>query len=147
MSSSSLSPSSGSIASSTPAPTTSFGGGGGTPATGTLLFGFLVIFAALFAAFLFLAFFWKIQQRRRSEFGPEVGEIGRVPKLWEVWIRDEASENQSNWESACVSCMRFPLPLYPQPLFGGVAPLCDHVANLWMIGKLAVGHRCRPCAV
>jgi hypothetical protein len=65
------------------------------------------------AAFLFLAFFWKIQQRRRSAHWPEMGEIGGVPKLWEVWIRDEASENQSNWESASVSCVRF--PLYPNP--------------------------------
>jgi hypothetical protein len=146
MSSSSFSPSSGSTAFSTPAPTA--GTGSGAPATATLLFGFLVIFAALFAAFLFLVFFWKIQQRRRrTALGPEMDEIGGVPKLWEVWIRDEASENQSNWESASVSCVRFPPSLYPTPV-GWCCPLCDHVANVWMmIGKLAVGPRFRPCAV
>jgi hypothetical protein len=97
----------------TPTPT-STDTGGGAPATATLLFGFLVIFAALFSAFIFLLFFWKIQQRRRAEFGPDIGEIrgarGSVPKLWEVWIRDELpSENQWNWESNSVS-FRAPSP-------------------------------------
>ncbi|KAF8483821.1 hypothetical protein DFH94DRAFT_326553 [Russula ochroleuca] len=102
MSSSSVSPSSTATdsSSSSPTPTTS---GGGTPATATLLFGFLVIFAALFAAFLFLALFWKFQRRRLVALPLEIGEIGGthrgVPKLWEAWIRDEPSENQWKWES------------------------------------------------
>jgi hypothetical protein len=105
MSSPSISPSSSSTTDSiTPTPTSSSGPGGGAPATATLLFGFLVIFAALFAAFLLLAFFWKIQQRRQTAFLPEFDDIRGsnrgVPKLWEVWIRDEASEKEWNWENA-----------------------------------------------
>ena len=92
----------------TPTPTASDpsgagGGGGGAPATATLLFGFLVIFAALFAAFLFLAFFWKVQQRRQTAFLPEFddtrGSNRGVPKLWEVWIRDEPGEKVWNGEN------------------------------------------------
>lgn len=107
MSSSSISPSSSSTTDSiTSTPTTSSGSGAGSaaPAMATLLFGFLVIFAALFAAFLFLAFFWKIQQRRQTAFLPEFDDIRDsnrgVPKLWEVWIRDEPSEKEWNWENA-----------------------------------------------
>ena len=134
MSSSSFSLSPSSTASSTPTPTA--GSGGGAPPTATLLFSFLVIFAALLAAFLFLAFFWKIQHRRQGAFGPETDEIGGdrgVPKLWEVWIRDEPSgENQSNWESTCVSlCADPPLPFTANPCSVVVVPpLSDHVTNL-----------------
>jgi len=53
---------------------------------------------------LLLAFFWKIQQRRQTAFLPEFDDIRGsnrgVPKLWEVWIRDEASEKEWNWENA-----------------------------------------------
>jgi hypothetical protein len=134
MSSSSFSPSSTSDPSS-PIPTTN--GGGGTPPTATLLFGFLVIFAALFAAFLFLALFWKLQRRRHVALPPEIGESSggthrAVPKMWEAWIRDEPSENQWNWESISVSCCKSPSPcrFVPSPLppigrtlFGRVAPI------------------------
>ena len=105
MSSPSISPSPSSTTDSiTSTPTASSGTGGGAPATATLLFGFLVIFAALFAAFLFLAFFWKFQQRRQTAFLLEFDDIRGsnrgVPKLWEVWIRDEPSEKEWNWENA-----------------------------------------------
>ena len=81
--------------------------GGGAPATATLLFGFLVIFAALFAAFLFLAFFWKVQQRRQTAFLPEFDDVRGsnrgVPKLWEMWIRDEPGEKEWNWENTAAA--------------------------------------------
>lgn len=107
MSSPSISPSpsstAGSITSTPTASDSSGAAGGGAPATATLLFGFLVIFAALFTGFMFLAFFWKIQQRRQTAFLPEFDDIRGsnrgVPKLWEVWIRDdEHSEKGWNWE-------------------------------------------------
>src|SRR5258708_14647095 len=93
-------------------------GGGGGPATATLLFGFLVIFAALFTAFIFLALFWKIQQRRQTAFLPEFDDVRGsnrgVPKLWEVWIRDEPSGKEWNWENTTttVSCACNPPPHY-----------------------------------
>jgi hypothetical protein len=143
MSSSSLPPSSTPTDSSSPIPTTS--GGGGTPPTATLLFGFLVIFAALFAGFLFLALFWKLQRRRQIALPPELGEISGthtgVPRLWEAWIRDEPSEKQWNWESISVSCCKSPNPRrfvlpssthWMEPLFGSVAPYCD--TQLMLIG-------------
>jgi len=101
MSSPSTSPS---PTSTTSAPTASNTTGAGGPATATLLFGFLVIFAALFAAFLFLAFFWKIQQRRQTAFLPEFDDIRGsnrgVPKLWEVWTR---IEREWNWENTAAA--------------------------------------------
>ena len=137
MSSPSVSPSPSSTTDSiTSTPTASSGSSGGAggaaPATATLLFGFLVVFAALFAAFLFLAFFWKIQQHRQTAFLPEFddnrGSNRGVPKLWEMWIRDELREKEWNWENittavsfcAVQPTMRrfFPPPI---PLFGGVA--------------------------
>jgi hypothetical protein len=137
MSSPSVSPSPSSTTDSiTSTPTASSGSSGGAggaaPATATLLFGFLVVFAALFAAFLFLAFFWKIQQRRQTAFLPEFddnrGSNRGVPKLWEMWIRDEPREKEWNWENTTTAVsfcavqptMRrfFPPPI---PLFGGVA--------------------------
>jgi hypothetical protein len=114
---------------STPTASDSSGaGGGGAPATATLLFGFLVIFAALFAAFLFLAFFWKIQQRRQTAFLPEFDDVRGsnrgVPKLWEVWVRDEPSEKEWNWENTtttvsflcCAVLCHAPLPSLHAPL-------------------------------
>jgi hypothetical protein len=109
MSSPSISPSPSSTTDSiTSTPTASSGAGSGAPATATLLFGFLVIFAALFAAFLFLAFFWKIQQRRQTAFLPEFddgrGSNRGVPKLWDMWVRDEPSdEKEWNWETTTTS--------------------------------------------
>ena len=106
MSSPSISPSPSSTTDSTTSTSTasdSSGAGSAAPATATLLFGFLVIFAALFAAFLFLAFFWRIQQRRQTAFLPEFddsrGSNGGVPKLWEAWIRDKNSEKEWKWEN------------------------------------------------
>lgn len=104
MSSPSVSPSPSSTTDSTTSTSSGSSGGGGAPATATLLFGFLVIFAALFAAFLFLAFFWKIQQRRQTAFLPEFddgrGSNRGVPKLWDMWVRDEPSdEKEWNWET------------------------------------------------
>jgi hypothetical protein len=146
MSSPSISPSPSSATdsiTSTPTASGSSGAGSGAPATATLLFGFLVIFAALFAAFLFLALFWKIQQRRQTAFLPEFDDIRGsnrgVPKLWEVWVRDEPREKEWNGENAtttvsfCAVCCA--IPRYhlstpptmgrffppPIPLFGGVA--------------------------
>lgn len=116
MSSPSISPSPSSTTDSTTTTTfNSSGAGGAAPATATLLFGFLVIFAALFAAFLFLAFFWRIQQRRQTAFLPEVddsrGSNGGVPKLWEAWIRDKNSQKEWNWENTTTvsfCAMRYP---------------------------------------
>ncbi|KAF8504793.1 hypothetical protein F5888DRAFT_785467 [Russula emetica] len=106
MSSPSISPSPSSTTDSTtttPSASGSSGAGAGAPTTATLLFGFLVIFAALFAGFLLLAFFWKIQQRRQTAFLPEFDDIRGsnrgVPKLWEVWIRDDPTEKEWNWET------------------------------------------------
>lgn len=86
-------------------------GSGSTPPSATLLFGFLVIFVALFSAFLLLCFLWQYQRRRRAlQAGalPEFDENGRsygygyggVPKLWEVWIQDEPSHWE--WENVRV---------------------------------------------
>jgi hypothetical protein len=136
------SPSISSSPSSTTDPTTSIptasassGAGAGVPTTATLLFGFLIIFSAIFAAFLFLAFFWKIQQRRQTAFLPEFDDIRGtnrgVPKLWEVWVRDESSEKERNWENTITTtttvsfCCAIPNNtvsfLLSYPLFGGVA--------------------------
>src|SRR5260370_17441316 len=100
MSSPSITPSQSSTTSPSSTASSNSSGGGGGPATATLLFGFLVIFAALFTAFIFLALFWKIQQRRQTAFLPEFDDVGGsnrdVPKLWEVWIGDEPTVNKSN---------------------------------------------------
>jgi len=97
------------------------------------------------AAFFFLAFFWKIQQRRQTAFLPEFDDIRGcyrgVPKLWEVWIRDELCEKEWNWENTtttvcfCLCAVQSPAAISPAPtmpplpspspklLFGGVANL------------------------
>jgi hypothetical protein len=85
------------------------GNSGSTPASATLLFGFLIIFVALFSAFLLLGFLWQFQRRRRAAQATlllEFDENGRsygdgVPKLWEVWIQDEP--NHWEWENIRVS--------------------------------------------
>jgi len=83
--------------------------GSGSPASATLLFGFLVIFVALFAAFLLLAIFWQYHRRRRAgaaimlEFDESKGTYRGVPKMWEVWVQDEPSGDRWEWESIRVS--------------------------------------------
>ncbi|KAH9956481.1 hypothetical protein BC827DRAFT_1270852 [Russula dissimulans] len=91
---------------SSPSSTTSSGSdSSSTPASTTLLFGFLVIFVALFAAFLFLGFFWQYQRlRRRRAADLDEGrgaDRKTVPKMWEVWIQDEFSGDRDprSWES------------------------------------------------
>jgi len=83
--------------------TSSVSNNGETPASTTLLFGFLVIFAALFAAFLFLGFLWQYQRRRRRRAGDldegRGADKKAVPKLWEVWAQDEFSGDPWSWES------------------------------------------------
>ncbi|KAI0302394.1 hypothetical protein B0F90DRAFT_212636 [Multifurca ochricompacta] len=88
----------------TPTPTASSGSGkDATPASATLLFGILVIFLALFAAFMLLGFFWHIQRRRRRDvvlqFDEENGVYRGVPKMWEVWTKDENGGSPGEWEN------------------------------------------------
>lgn len=87
-----------------------------------------------------MAFFWKIQQRRQTGFLPEFddsrGFNRGVPKLWEVWVRDEPSEKEWNWENTTttVSFCAAQIPRYrlhvPRPRFFPPAkPLFGVVAN------------------
>ena len=73
----------------------------------TLLFGSLVIFSSLFAAFLLLCFFWQYRRAQRRglvlEYDDTIGTYRGVPKMWEVWTQGEPSGNQRDWESVRVS--------------------------------------------
>ncbi|KAI9508523.1 hypothetical protein F5148DRAFT_885550 [Russula earlei] len=87
-------------------PTGDGSGKGNSPASATILFGFLVIFVALFAAFLLLSFFWRYQRSRRGGDGALESDgsrgkhdLNRVPKMWEVWIQDDPSGGRWSWES------------------------------------------------
>ena len=91
--------------------------GNPTPASMTLLFGTLVIFSSIFAAFLLLCFFWQYRraQRRgiRLEYDETIGTYKGVPKMWEVWTQHEPGESQRDWETFRVSRrVRPPLALY-----------------------------------
>ncbi|KAH9976218.1 hypothetical protein BGW80DRAFT_907268 [Lactifluus volemus] len=74
----------------------------GTSSSATLLFSFLVVFVALFTAFLLLGFFWTVRRGRRQEmlleFDEAKGAYKGVPEMWEVWIQDEPSGSQWEWE-------------------------------------------------
>ena len=88
----------------------------GTPASATLLFGFLVIFVALFAAFVLLAVLWQCQRRRREAAAPQImlefdeskGTYKGVPEMREVWIQEEPSGGRHwEWENIRVSVSFF----------------------------------------
>ncbi|KAI9465315.1 hypothetical protein BJY52DRAFT_1246484 [Lactarius psammicola] len=89
---------------STAIPTfTPSGGSGKRPASMTLLFGSLVVFSSLFAAFLLLCFFWQYRRAQRRglvlEYDETIGTYRGVPKMWEVWTQGEPSGSQRDWES------------------------------------------------
>jgi len=94
-----------SLTSSTDNPTptyTSVSGRSGTSSM-TLLFGSLVIFSSLFAAFLLLCFFWRYRRARHRgtvlEYDETIGTYRGVPNMWEVWIQGEPSGSQRDWGS------------------------------------------------
>lgn len=82
--------------------------GKATPASMTLLFGTLVIFSSIFAAFLLLCFFWQYRRAQRRvvvlEYDETIGTYKSVPKMWEVWTQHEPGGSQRHWESFRVSC-------------------------------------------
>ncbi|KAH9067586.1 hypothetical protein EDB87DRAFT_10196 [Lactarius vividus] len=82
---------------------TSTGDSGKRPASMTLLFGSLVVFSSLFAAFLLLCFFWQYRRALRGglvlEYDDTIGTYRGVPKMWEVWTQGEPSGDQRDWKS------------------------------------------------
>ena len=81
----------------------------------TLLFGTLVIFSSIFAAFLLLCFFWQYRRAQRRvvvlEYDETIGTYKSVPKMWEVWTQHEPGGSQRHWESFRVSRAMRPPPL------------------------------------
>lgn len=108
-----------------------FGKNGG-PSSMTVLFGSLVIFSALFAAFLLLCFFWQYRraQRRRVvlEYDETISVYRGVPDMWEVWTQGEPSGSRREWGSLKVSrttslhhfCELLTRPTFLQPLSANV---------------------------
>jgi len=89
-----------------PTPThPSASGQNGTSQSMTLLFGSLVVFSSLFAAFLLACFFWRYRRalRRRAglvlEYDETIGTYRGVPDMWEVWTQGEPSGSQGDWGS------------------------------------------------
>jgi hypothetical protein len=103
----------------------------------TLLFSFLVVFVALFTAFLLLGFFWNVRRGRRQamllEFDEARGIYKGVPEMWEVWIQDEPSGSQWEWEKIRVSLLRpFLLLLLCPPLeWPGSLYIC-RILSSWL---------------
>jgi hypothetical protein len=104
----------------------------GTSSSATLLFSFLVVFVALFTAFLLLGFFWTVRRGRRQEmlleFDEAKGAYKGVPEMWEVWIQDEPSGSQWEWEKIRVSLLRPSCFCFSIPLGNGLG-LCRMLSN------------------
>lgn len=70
----------------------------------TLLFGSIVVFCSLFAAFVLLCFFWQYRRAHQLrgvllEYDEAMGAYRGVPKMWEVSTQDEPSGGQRSWGS------------------------------------------------
>ena len=104
----------------------------GGPRSMTVLFGSLVVFSALFAAFLLLCFFWQYRRAQRRtvvlEYDETIGAYSGVPEMWEVWTQGEPSGSRRDWgslkvsrtTSLCYFCELLTRPDILQPLSANV---------------------------